>query len=207
MVDRISAVLFTMLLALGATLVWEWQWVARAPSPPMPDVRGAVKSTIAPVNIEFNLADLQRLTATRERPVFHASRRPAEQVVEAPPTANEPDQVPRPAFILNAIIIADGERIALMHNPVAGKLARLREGDDIERWLVEGILDDQVVLVNGNEIYEVFLRKLNNVPSTSRDSGGDDDAGDEQSVGAEDADIRRPRRPKRGPRKKYLQSE
>ena len=119
-----------------------------------------------------------------------------------------PAEVSRLAFVLNAVIIAEGERIALMYNPVNGKLSRLREGDEIENWLVDTIHYERVVLTNAGEVYEISLRTFSNLSNAAAQSiqpaSTDKASGATRSSGAEDADIRRPRRPKRGPRKSDL---
>jgi hypothetical protein len=87
---------------------------------------------------------LDRLSATRERPLFSPSRRPS-----APPpapiiTAAPPP--PPPKLILFGIVMDADEARAVVGVGTADKTRRVRIGDDIGGWKVTQIEERQLVL-------------------------------------------------------------
>jgi hypothetical protein len=87
---------------------------------------------------------LDRLSATRERPLFTASRRPP-----APPPAPiiaAPPPPPPPKLILFGIIMDADEAHAVVSFGTADKTRRVRIGDDIGGWKVTQIEERQLVL-------------------------------------------------------------
>jgi general secretion pathway protein N len=82
---------------------------------------------------------LNTLTATRERPLFAPSRRPAMQAVPAvianlpppPPPAAEPEQL---GLRLLGTITGRNDGIAICLNPATGEVLRVRTGESFEGW-------------------------------------------------------------------------
>ena len=87
---------------------------------------------------------LDRLSATRERPLFSPSRRPpapppAPIIAAAPPP-------PPPKLILFGIVMDADEARAVVGVGTADKTRRVRIGDDIGGWKVTQIEERQLVL-------------------------------------------------------------
>jgi hypothetical protein len=87
---------------------------------------------------------LDRLSATRERPLFSASRRPpapppAPIIAAAPPP-------PPPNLILFGIVMDADDAHAVVAVGTADKTRRVRIGDDIGGWKVTQIEGRQLVL-------------------------------------------------------------
>jgi hypothetical protein len=87
---------------------------------------------------------LDRLSATRERPLFSPSRRPPARpstpiIAAAPPP-------PPPKLILFGIVMDSDEARAVVGVGTADKTRRVRIGDDIGGWKVTQIEERQLVL-------------------------------------------------------------
>jgi general secretion pathway protein N len=94
---------------------------------------------------------LSALTATQERPIFSASRRPAQRAVVAPfeeqsgapvpVKAAEPEQSP---LALIGAVVGDSDAIAIFLDRSSQKIVRLRQGDSHGGW--------ELSLVQGREV-------------------------------------------------------
>ena len=94
---------------------------------------------------------LSGLTATQERPIFSASRRPAQRAVvapfeeqpnaPAPVKAAEPEQSP---LALIGAVVGDSDAIAIFLDRSSQKIVRLRQGDTHAGW--------ELSLVQGREV-------------------------------------------------------
>jgi hypothetical protein len=96
---------------------------------------------------------LSKLSATRERPLFLASRRaPAPGVVAAPvaapapsaPPAAEPD---RPSLTLVGAIASDTEGFAVFLDQATNTVVRLRTGQDHQGWVLRAVKGREATLV------------------------------------------------------------
>ena len=90
---------------------------------------------------------LDRLSATRERPLFSPGRRlpappPAPIVAASPP----PPPPPPPKVILFGIVMDADDARAVVGVGTAAKTLRVRVGDDIGGWKVTQIEERQLVL-------------------------------------------------------------
>ena len=90
---------------------------------------------------------LERLSATRDRPLFAPNRRrlpPPPPAVEAPPPP--PPPVRPPALVVLGIV-ADGDGVqAMIRSAASDKILRVRIDDDVEGWKVTQIESRSVVL-------------------------------------------------------------
>lgn len=94
---------------------------------------------------------LSGLTATQERPIFSASRRPAQRGVvtpfeeqpnvPVPVKAAEPEQSP---LALIGAVVGDSDAIAIFFDRSSQKIVRLRQGDSHAGW--------ELSLVQGREV-------------------------------------------------------
>jgi general secretion pathway protein N len=94
---------------------------------------------------------LSLLTATQERPIFSASRRPPQRAVAAPPV----DQVSAPAsqkvaepehppLALIGAVVGEGDAIAVLLDRTNQKIVRLRQGEAHAGWVLSSVLPREV---------------------------------------------------------------
>ena len=111
---------------------------------------------------------LSALSATQERPIFSASRRPpqravvapAEQVEAPPPPAAEPD---RPALALIGAVVGDGDAIAIFLDRTNQKIVRLRQGETHSGWVLSSVQGREVTLKK-SERSEVLVLQHQEAP-------------------------------------------
>ena len=112
---------------------------------------------------------LSQLTATRERPIFLAARRPpqpaaipssVEQVVVPPPPSNNFEP---PPLTLVGTVLGNGDAIAVFFNRTDQALVRLRSGDSSGGWSVESVSRGEVVLTRAGRS-EVFALRPSDGP-------------------------------------------
>ncbi|MDP3699519.1 MAG: hypothetical protein Q8R72_01275 [Hylemonella sp.] len=96
---------------------------------------------------------LSGLTATRERPIFSASRRPAQRAVVAP--LEEPSHAPAPVkaaepeslpLALIGAVVGDSDAIAIFFDRGNQKIVRLRQGDSHAGWVLSLVQGREVTL-------------------------------------------------------------
>ena len=87
---------------------------------------------------------LRALSATRERPLFSASRRPPAPVIAAAP-APEPPAMPmaakpaepeRPPLTLVGTVVSAKKRVAILFNRTTRQVTQVREGEEESGWRV-----------------------------------------------------------------------
>jgi hypothetical protein len=102
---------------------------------------------------------LDRLSATRQRPLFVQSRKaPMDDAVRTPVKVQQPS----PDLALNAIIFGPGVQIALLKRPGDAKPVIVRTGSDIDGWSVSTIAPRYVILTApGRSITLDFPRRGN----------------------------------------------
>ena len=122
---------------------------------------------------------LTALSATRDRPLFSASRRPP--VVAAPVIAPPPKQAPlappppeRPLATLVGTIVSREASFALLQGSNADAISRLRVGQQNDGWLIRGIGLRSIVVEKGAESVELNLPRpegANGIALTDDSSG------------------------------------
>ncbi|MDB5551022.1 MAG: hypothetical protein JWL86_1006 [Rhizobium sp.] len=100
---------------------------------------------------------LSALSATQERPIFSASRRPPQQAVVAPPVdqvaAPPPVAGPdRPTLALIGAVVGDSDAIAVFLDRTNQKIVRLRQGDSHAGWVLNSVLGREVTLKKADQI-------------------------------------------------------
>ncbi len=88
---------------------------------------------------------LDRLAATRERPLFSPSRRPPPPS-PAPIASPPPPPPPPPNLTLFGVVMDDEDARAVVQTGPANKIRRVRIGDDIDGWTVSQIEQRRLVL-------------------------------------------------------------
>lgn len=108
---------------------------------------------------------LSVLTATSERPIFSASRRPPQRAVVAPPTepvapppqkAAEPE---RPALTLIGAVVGESDAIAVFLDRTSQKFVRLRQGDAHAGWVLSSVLRREVTLKKADRSEVLVLQR------------------------------------------------
>jgi len=105
------------------------------------------------------------LTATSERPIFTASRRPPQRAVVAPPVdpvapppqkAAEPE---RPPLTLIGAVVGDSDAIAVFLDRTNQKFVRLRQGDSHAGWVLSEVLRREVTLKKADRSEVLALQR------------------------------------------------
>jgi len=86
---------------------------------------------------------LASLTATRERPIFSRSRRPA-LAVQATPIRKEPapvvvEQPTRPLLTLLGAIAGDEDGIAILVDEATKNVVRMKTGEKFSGWMLSSV--------------------------------------------------------------------
>lgn len=119
------------------------------------------QSTTAPVS-PLAAQPMDRLSATRDRPLFSPTRRPP-----APPPVVPiaPPPPPSPPNIALLAVIMDGEEArAVVRTGPAAKTVRVQIGDDIDGWKVGQIEARQLVLLLDDRTATFTMFAGNSVP-------------------------------------------
>jgi general secretion pathway protein N len=112
---------------------------------------------------------LSALTATRDRPLFSASRRPPIVAVPtvAPPPKQEalaPPPPERPLLSLVGTIVSRKASLAVLQGSNADAVSRLRVGQENDGWRVRGISLRSIVVEKGAQSVELNLPRPNGAP-------------------------------------------
>lgn len=109
---------------------------------------------------------LSVLTATQERPIFSASRRPPPRAVAGPqiepvvaPVA-KPAEPERPALALIGAVVGDRDAIAVFLDRTNQKIVRLRAGDTHAGWVLSSVLGREVTLKKAEQTEVITLQRV-----------------------------------------------
>ncbi len=102
----------------------------------------------------FSMPPIEDFGETLDRPLFSKIRRPPPEP-DAP--AEEPKKKQTVKVRLAGVVISPQERVALVQEPRAREITRLRVGQEIEGWVLEAILADRIVLRFGELREEVKI--------------------------------------------------
>jgi general secretion pathway protein N len=108
---------------------------------------------------------LSALSATQERPIFSASRRPPQRAVVAPaeqavaPPPPPPVAPDRPALALIGAVVGDGDAIAVFLDRSNQKIVRLRQGDSHAGWQLSSIQAREVTLKKADRSEVLALQR------------------------------------------------
>jgi type II secretory pathway component PulC len=108
-----------------------------------------------PVAVAFQMPPIEDFSETLDRPLFSKIRRPPAPEPDAP--APEPEKKQTVKVRLAGVVISPRERVALVQEPRVKEITRLREGQEIEGWVLERILPDRIVLRFGELREEVKI--------------------------------------------------
>jgi general secretion pathway protein N len=109
---------------------------------------------------------LSVLSATQERPIFSASRRPPQRAVLAPPVdqvsapapqkAAEPE---RPSLALIGSVVGDSDAIAVFLDRTNQKIVRLHQGETHAGWVLSSVLRREVTLEKDDRSEVLVLQR------------------------------------------------
>ncbi|WFU75645.1 hypothetical protein [Bradyrhizobium sp. CB2312] len=105
------------------------------------------------------------LTATQERPVFSASRRPPPRAVAASPVEEvqaplppKPAEAPPPLLLVGAVV-GEGDAIAILVNRTDQSVVRLRQGDTLGGWSLTSVQPREVTFRQGDRSEMYLLQR------------------------------------------------
>jgi hypothetical protein len=121
---------------------------------------------------------IEALHATRERPVFSASRRPPKPAVITPPvytlTVAAPSAPPKPTFNLLGTVAGNGEGYAILMKATTNETVRLKMGEGEDGWILRSVSGREAILekndrtevlelppITGTQINELKVALLN----------------------------------------------
>jgi len=134
-------------------------WLALLPAGAADDQSpGEIAAAVTPLGAQ----PLERLSATRERPLFSPTRRPPPApptIVEGPPPPPPPPAAP-PVALLGVVMDGENARAIIRPSP-AEKMTRVGIGDDVGGWKVAQIEGRRLVLSLGERLatFEMFSGK------------------------------------------------
>jgi general secretion pathway protein N len=107
---------------------------------------------------------LSVLSATQERPIFSASRRPPQRAVVAPrqQVAAPPAKPPEPerlALSLIGAVVGDSDAIAVFLDLTNQKIVRLRQGDSHAGWVLNSVQGREVTLQKADRSEVLALQR------------------------------------------------
>jgi general secretion pathway protein N len=108
---------------------------------------------------------LSVLTATQERPIFSASRRPPPRAVAGPPIqpviapVAKPAEPERTALMLIGAVVGDSDAIAVFLDRTNQQIVRLRSGDTHAGWVLSSVLGREVTLKKAEQTEVLVLQR------------------------------------------------
>jgi general secretion pathway protein N len=109
---------------------------------------------------------LSVLTATQERPIFSASRRPPQRAVAAPPvdqvTAPPPPKAAAPelpSLALIGAVVGEGDAIAVFLDPTNQKIVRLHLGESHAGWELSAVAPREVTFKKAERTEVLTLKR------------------------------------------------
>jgi general secretion pathway protein N len=116
---------------------------------------------------------LSVLTATQERPIFSASRRPPPRAVTGPridpvpvPIA-KPTEPEHPTLALIGAVVGDNTSIAVFLDRTNQGIVRLRAGEAHEGWTLNSVLPREVILKKADQVEVLVLQRPNGSPGAA----------------------------------------
>ncbi|MBC9876234.1 hypothetical protein G8O24_02605 [Bradyrhizobium sp. INPA01-394B] len=107
---------------------------------------------------------LSALTATQERPIFSAMRRPPPRAVAAAPVeevqaASPPNPIEPPPLLLVGAVVGEGDAIAILVNRADQKVVRMRQGEALGGWSLTSVQPREVTFKQGDRSEVLTLQR------------------------------------------------
>ncbi len=103
----------------------------------------------------FQMPPIEDFGETLDRPLFSKIRRPPAPEPDAP--GEKPEKKQTVKVRLAGVVISPKERVALVQYPRTRENTRVKEGQEIEGWVLESILADRIILRFGELREEVKI--------------------------------------------------
>jgi general secretion pathway protein N len=121
---------------------------------------------------------LSALTATQERPIFSASRRPPPRAVAGPrmepvivPVAPTPAEIEHPPLALIGAVVGASDAIAVFLDRTNQAVVRLRPGETHSGWELSSVLPREVTLKKADQVEVLALKRPDGSPDAAASSG------------------------------------
>jgi general secretion pathway protein N len=121
---------------------------------------------------------LSMLTATQERPIFSASRRPPPRAVAGPriepvivPVAPTAAEIEHPPLALIGAVVGDRDAIAVFLDRTNQGIVRLRTGEMHSGWELSSVLPREVTLKKADQVEVLALQRPDGAPAAAASSG------------------------------------
>ena len=119
---------------------------------------------------------LSALTATEERPIFSATRRPPPRAVAASPAEEAPAPPPKAAeaplpLVLVGAVVGEGDAIAILMDRTDQKVIRMRQGESRAGWSLSSVQPREVTFKHGDRS-EVLALQRPELPAVARGEAG-----------------------------------
>ena len=136
-------------------------------------------SKVAPRGNPLWSVPLSALTATEERPIFSATRRPppraiaAARVEEAAAPPSRPVEGPPPLALVGAVV-GEGDAIAILLDRTDQKVIRMRPGESHGGWSLTSVQPREVTFKQGERSEVLVLQRPDQAAAASppADAGG-----------------------------------
>jgi hypothetical protein len=155
----------TLVLALGVVIAGLHGWDARAAVGLPRDLTASnPEPAIDRTGNPLWATSIDSLTATRDRPIFSASRRPALPpavfvAAAAPPPPPVVSPLPdRPPLVLLGTIIGGALRMGIFHEEATTKTVRLSVGESREGWLLRSVSANDANFEAADRVATLVLR-------------------------------------------------
>jgi general secretion pathway protein N len=121
---------------------------------------------------------LSVLTATQERPIFSASRRPPQRAVVAPRVDQATAPVPQkaaepehPPLALIGAVVGESDALAVFLDQTSQKTVRLRQGETYAGWELSSVQGREVMLRKAGQAEVLALQRPDGASGASAASG------------------------------------
>jgi general secretion pathway protein N len=121
---------------------------------------------------------LSVLTATQERPIFSASRRPPPRAVAGPrmepvtaPVAPTAAEIEHPPLALIGAVVGASDAIAVFLDRTSQAVVRLRPGETHSGWELSSVLPREVTLKKADQVEVLVLQRPGGPPDAAASSG------------------------------------
>jgi len=121
-------------------------------------VQSSSSSLSMPSSQDARIPALSDYISMVERPLFMDTRRHYVPEVSIDPNSQVVEQTSHNQFSLSGIVLAEGQRLALIQVAPGGKIERLKQGESLHGWIVSEINASQATLKNSTEVIHLELQ-------------------------------------------------
>jgi len=160
----IEVILIGLCAVFAAAAVWPWL----APDAAVPPGVAPVATAAGPLaEGDLALPPIETFRATVERPLFAATRAPA----QIRPAHEAGGELILGRYRLTGVMIAKENTTVLLRPATGGKVIRLGRGQELDGWKVISITADQIVLSSGGKEQRIPLGGAPRAGDSNRGGG------------------------------------